>query len=219
MIATSVSQLLQFMDEPSTGRAAASPSESPSRDALSSVELVARAMTGDDDARNALCQRYLPRLRRWAHGRLPKWADGVLSTEDVVQETLFRVMSRLERFQPTHDGAFQAYLSEALRNRIADERRKAMRRPVPEALDMTHFSDEPSPLENAIGREGVARYERARAALSPLDRAAVVMRLEWGFSYGEVANELDFSSADTARMSVRRAILRMAKDLRDDKRR
>jgi len=216
MIAASTSELRQFMDESSAPKVAAPRNDSRSNDSLSSIELVARATSGDEDARNALCRRYLPRLRRWAHGHLPKWADGVLSTEDVVQETLLRVLSRLDHFQPTHDGSFHAYLREALRNRILDERRKAQRRPVPEQLPENQLSGEPSPLEDAIGREGVARYERALAALNPLDRSTVIMRLEWGFSYVELAKELGLSNPDTARMRVRRAIVRMAKDLSNE---
>jgi len=185
-------------------------------DPLSSVQLVARAKTGDQDARDLLFRRYYPRLRRWAHGRLPKAYDGVLSTEDVVQETLIRVLSGLERFVPTHDGSFQAYLSQALRNRIFDERRKAGRRSVPEPLDNEPYSNAPSPLELAIGREGVERYERALAALSPPDRSAVIMRVEWGFSHAEVARDLNLPSAAAAQMRVRRAIVRMAKDLKHD---
>jgi RNA polymerase sigma-70 factor (ECF subfamily) len=39
-----------------------------------SLSLLERAREGDADALNALIARYLPRLQRWAHGRLPAWA-------------------------------------------------------------------------------------------------------------------------------------------------
>jgi len=204
------------MDEPAPSRDPAPSVERSSGDPLSSFQLVLRAKTGDPGARDLLFQRYYPRLRRWAHGRLPKAYDGVLSTEDVVQETLIRVLGGLDRFVPVHDGSFQAYLSQALRNRIFDERRKAGRRSVPEPLDNEPYSKAPSPLELAIGREGVERYERALAALSPPDRSAVIMRVEWGFSHAEVARELNLPSAAAAQMRVRRAIVRMAKDLKND---
>ena len=49
-------------------------------DVRSSFALVLRARDGDEEARNELCARYLPRLRRWAHGRLPPWARERLDT-------------------------------------------------------------------------------------------------------------------------------------------
>src|SRR6476660_4357334 len=59
-------------------------------DVTSSFALLLRARQGDEVARNELCARYLPRLRRWAHGRLPSCARGHLDTEDIVQDTLMK---------------------------------------------------------------------------------------------------------------------------------
>ena len=47
-------------------------------EAESSLVLVVRARAGDLHARDALCARYLPRLQRWAHGRLPAGARSAL---------------------------------------------------------------------------------------------------------------------------------------------
>ena len=99
--------------------------------ALTSVELLARARAGDELALNDLCTRYLPRLQKWAHGRLPQWARaGAMETVDIVQETLAQVVQRLGTFEPRHDGAFQAFLRTSLHNRICDQIRWAKRRPV-----------------------------------------------------------------------------------------
>jgi hypothetical protein len=40
----------------------------------STFVLLARARAGDDRALEPMFARYLPRLRRWASGRLPRWA-------------------------------------------------------------------------------------------------------------------------------------------------
>jgi hypothetical protein len=64
-------------------------------EAASSFELVMRARGGDQEALNDLCARYLPRLQRWAHGRLPASARGALDTHDLVQETMTNVVQRL----------------------------------------------------------------------------------------------------------------------------
>src|SRR4030095_8505723 len=72
--------------------------------AESSINLVRRAHEGDEAARNELCARYLPRMRRWAHGRLPKSARSAIDTLDLVQDTFMRALQRLDRFAPHPDG-------------------------------------------------------------------------------------------------------------------
>src|SRR5688572_31187052 len=77
------------------------------------LELVIKARDGDRLAVEALLQRCLPGLRRWAHGRLPPAARGSLDTGDLVQETVLHVLRRLDAFEPRHVGAMQAYLRQS----------------------------------------------------------------------------------------------------------
>src|SRR5688572_3737271 len=69
------------------------------------MELLLRAQGGDRGAVEALLQRSLPSLRRWAHGRLPTAARGYLDTEDLVQESALHALRRLDYFEPRHVGA------------------------------------------------------------------------------------------------------------------
>ena len=46
---------------------------------LSYFELVRRACHGDKTAENLLAERYLPRLNRWARGRLPRGARAAMA--------------------------------------------------------------------------------------------------------------------------------------------
>src|SRR5713226_2067801 len=85
------------------------------------IELVLKAREGNRDAIEALLERCLPRLRRWAHGRLPPAARATLDTGDLVQETALHVLRHLDSFVPRHVGAMQAYLRQAVINRICDE--------------------------------------------------------------------------------------------------
>ena len=71
------------------------------------IELVLRARQGDRNAVEALLQRCLPSVRRWAHGRLPAGARAYLDTEDIVQEAALHTVRRLDVFQPQHVGAMQ----------------------------------------------------------------------------------------------------------------
>src|SRR6185436_18319376 len=91
----------------------------------STFELVERAKSGDDDALNQLFARYLPPLRRWASGRLPQWTRDLMDTDDLVQETVVRAVKRIDRFESRHEGALQAYLRQAVVNRIRDEVRRS----------------------------------------------------------------------------------------------
>jgi RNA polymerase sigma-70 factor, ECF subfamily len=182
-------------------------------DASSSFALVLRAQAGDEDALNELCERYLPRLQRWAHGRLPRSARGALDTHDLVQLTLTSVVRQIHSFAPKHEGAFQAYVRQALLNRIRDEARRGQRRGTPEELDAEHPSAEFSPLEEVIGREALERYEIAMERLRDPDREAIIGRIELGLSYQELAAALGKPSVAAAHMAVRRALVRLAEEM------
>jgi RNA polymerase sigma-70 factor (ECF subfamily) len=183
-----------------------------------SLDLVRRAQAGDNDALNALIARYLPRLRRWATGRLPAHARGMADTQDLVQETISRAFRKIEAFEVRGDGALQAYLRQTLLNEIRQEIRRASRRPPPADPDGEQRAAEveapnPSPLEEAIGSEALARYERALARLRSEDREAIVARIELGLSHQEVADAIGKPSANAARMAVERALLRLLKEM------
>lgn len=177
------------------------------------IELVLRAQAGDRDAVEALLQRCLPRLRRWAHGRLPIAARGHLDTEDLVQESALHVLGRLDVFEPRHVGAMQAYLRASVINRIRDEVRRIGRQPPPLELSEDHPSDETSPLEVAIQGEAYDRYRQALTELGPRDRELVVTRVELQWSVAEIAERFRLPTIDAARMAVTRALRRLMNTL------
>ena len=179
----------------------------------SSLTLLERARAGDREALESLIARYLPRLQRWASGRLPPWARDMAETQDLVQEALFQTFKRIERFEPRGEGALHAYLRQAILNRIREELRRAKRRPPRSELDSAAEHDGRSPLEEAIGREAIERYERALARLRPEDRELVVARIELGYTNREIAELLDKPTPNAARMATERAIVRLAKEM------
>lgn len=181
--------------------------------AEATVELLELARQGDGDALNRLLQRCLPALRRWAHGRLPTSARGLMDTADLVQDTVISAMKRLDRFDARHQGALQAYLRQALVNRIRDLARFHKRRPLQTAIpeDLRDYGS--SPLEQAIGAENVERYEGAIQRLDAADREAIVGRLELQYSYEELAVALNKPTVAAARMAVTRAMRRLADEM------
>ena len=140
------------------------------------IELVIRARAGDRMAVEALLQRCLPSLKRWAHGRLPAAARGSLDTGDLVQEAALHAIQRLDVFEPRHVGAMQAYLRQSVINRIRDEVRRVTRHPAAAPLPDEHPGDETSPLELVILSESYERYRRALDQLKPRDRKVILHR-------------------------------------------
>lgn len=182
-------------------------------DLESTLDLVQRAKTGDRQALDRLFARSMPSLRRWASGRLPRWTRDLMDTDDLVQETVVRAVNRIDAFEPRHEGALQAYLRQAVMNRIRDEVRRRMRGPA-----LTELADDTpdlnaSPLDHAIGHEAVDRYEAALARLRPEEREAIVARVEMDGTYEQVAQALGKPSPDAARMAVSRALLRLAEEM------
>jgi RNA polymerase sigma-70 factor (ECF subfamily) len=174
------------------------------------IELVIRARAGDRMAVEALLQRCLPSLKRWAHGRLPAGARGSLDTGDLVQEAALHALKRLDVFEPRHVGAMQAYLRMSVINRIRDEVRRVTRRPAAEELPPELPADSTSPLEAAIQTESYERYRAALELLKHRDREMVVARVEAQWTLSEIAQRFGLRTVDAARMAVSRAIRRLS---------
>lgn len=189
------------------------PSGSVSEDTIS---LLNKAQTGDSLALDELCSRYLPRLYRWASGRLPSNVRRAVDTGDLVQEIFLSTIGRLEGLHPRSPGSFTAYLRKALLNRIKDETRKVGRKPELAALGGNEADTAPSPLDRTIGLDLREQYESAMMQLKEDDRAAVFLRVELKMGYAEIAGVLNKPSPDAARMTVQRALVRLAEGMQDE---
>ena len=191
------------------------PSEtSRSVDPESTFHLIERARAGDQQALERLFARHLKPLQRWARGRLPKWARDLADTDDLVQETLVQTFKRIEHFEPRRVGALQAYLRQAVLNRIRNELRRKGRQPHATDLDGLEVESVESPLEQAIGREAVERYEGALQRLKAEEREAIIARVEMGYSFEELAEALGKPTPDAARKTAHRALVRLAEEMK-----
>jgi RNA polymerase sigma-70 factor (ECF subfamily) len=182
----------------------------------STLHVLELAKLGDRSAARILIERALPRLRRWTRGRLPTYARARADTEDVVQDAILGTLKRIERFEHRTVGALQAYLREAVVNRIRDLIRGSRRRGV--AVETPGENDElpdtmPSPLELAIRRERFDEFLEALQRLRPADRQAIVWRVELGYSIDEIARRLGKSKA-AAGMTVSRALARLGSEMK-----
>lgn len=182
------------------------PSDAGPTDLVPTAELLLRAKNGDRDAVEALTARYLPRLQCWASGRLPPSARSLLDTVDLVQDTFLRVIEGLDRVEVRGPTGFQAYVRQAILNRIKDEIGWARRRPGPDGVPEDLVDPLPSPLEVAIGADVLDRYEHALEQLSEEAQQLLHLRIELDFDYPEIAGMTGRPTADAARMAVRRAL-------------
>lgn len=180
----------------------------------STVDLLARAREGDQAAVERLFARYLRPLQRFARGRLPGWARDMAETDDIVQDALLQTFKQIERFESRHPGALQAYLRQAVLNRVRDELRRKARGPEKVEVEVAELEQRGSFLEQTMGRERLVAYEQALARLRPEEREAVVGRLEMGFSYEELALALEKPTADAARKAAQRALVRLAEEMK-----
>ena len=180
----------------------------------SSGRLLARFRNGDSSALAQLVSRYLPRLHRWAHGRLPRWTRTEADTPDLVQDVMLRSMGRLETVQMQGRDALGAYFRAAVTNRIRDEHRRFARRGVHEPLSRGLTDPAPSPLEGALRAERHARYLAALTHLDPTDRDLIVGHVELGYSHAQLGC-MTGRTPNAARMALQRAIGRLAAQMRE----
>ncbi len=174
------------------------------------TQLLLKYRDGDDTARDRLVARYLPLMRQWAHGRLPGYVRDLSETDDLVQVTFMRALNRLDRFKAEKPGAFLAYLRTILVNVLRDEIRRSKRSPQQLPISEERLASESSVVDNMVGEEIMQAYEKALQPMAEEKRMAVIMRLEFGMSYEEIARELERPSANATRMMIVRALAELA---------
>jgi RNA polymerase sigma factor (sigma-70 family) len=181
--------------------------------AESTATLLSLLRQGDDAARERLMARYLPMLRRWAHGRLPQFARDLNDTNDLVQITLLSALRNLDQFHSQHEGALLAYLRTSLMNAIRGEMRRVGRAGVMVALPENSEALGVEQSAPRLDSDQWLDYENALAKLPEHKREAVLLRLEFGMSYAEIAAALDRPSEAAASMMVSRALIELAQHL------
>jgi len=166
--------------------------------------LLSQVRAGNGRAAQVLYERHIARLERWAKERLPASARGA------VRETLLSTLRGKTVLDSGESGDFQASLREGLLARL-----RAGRQPPSADETAERVADaELSPVEEALGRRALERYERAMGELSAGDREAIVARIEMGLSYEQIALELGKEGPEAARQDVSRAIARLAQTMR-----
>lgn len=180
--------------------------------------LIERGRAGDRSAWDRVFGRVTARLRVWTHGRVPPAARGAAETQDIVQDAALGVWNRINQLDFNRRGDLDAYIRQAVTNRLRDQARRGLARPPSLPLDPGVIDDTPSALDHVLDAQAQARYVRAFAALDVPDREALIARAEMGYSFEQVAQLTGHKTAGGARMAVTRAVerLRRAVDGQDE---
>ncbi len=128
---------------------------------------------------------------------------------------MLNAFRRLDAVELKRKGALQAYLRQSIQNRIRDELRSFERRGTPNPLDSNSADSGPSPLERALDGEMRGRYLAALHRLRSSEQELIVGRLELGYSYEQLAIVTGRPGAESARVAVRRALLKLAEQMGD----
>ena len=180
----------------------------------STITVLLRAREGDQSAVRILIERALPRLRRWAHNRIPRGGRGAADTEDIIQDVVLRTLKRRASFEHRTVDGLQHYLRKSIVNEIRTIARRVDRRGAPLDLPDAIADPSPSPEDQAILRQDSARFLEALSRLRPPDRQVIIWRFEVGYSYDEIAERLG-KSTETTHTIVSRARKRLISAMGD----
>jgi RNA polymerase sigma-70 factor (ECF subfamily) len=165
-------------------------------------------------------------LLRSLYGAALRYRRNPADAEDLVAQTVLRAWRGYERFTPTREGAFKAWIFTILHNTWISEHRKRTRR----VEEVSAVTDDGESLFDVIG-EGVGSAEAAvldaipssevKAALESLNedfRTAVLLCDVEGFTYAEIAEITGvpvgtvMSRIHRGRKALQKALLEYARD-------
>ena len=159
--------------------------------------LVVAAQKGDRPAFAQLVESYWDRLYRWLH----HLTHDRHTAEDLTQETFLKAFAGLKKFQAGTN--FGAWLFRIAHNNFANQCRSVAARRR-ESLPDNLPDPQLGPLEKAADAEAVQELARAMNRLPTEFRAALLLRIEQGLSFREIAEVLDLTE-ETARWRVFKA--------------
>ncbi|MFO0843981.1 MAG: RNA polymerase sigma factor [Gemmataceae bacterium] len=171
------------------------------------TRLLLAAQGGDRQAFARLVEAYWPRLFRWLF-HLTR--DRHLA-EDLSQETLLKALANLHRFRAGTN--FRAWLFRIGHNALANVHRASRQRaPLPDDLPARGQG----PDEAACSREALTDLATAVEHLPKDFKAALLLRVEEGLSFREIAGVLGLTE-ETARWRVFKARQKLMESVEPEK--
>jgi RNA polymerase sigma-70 factor (ECF subfamily) len=158
------------------------------RDRTSDQELLSRARAGDAEAFRVIFHREAPAVRRFLGDLLRDDS----AADEGTQETFVRAHQRLGTLQQAEK--LQSWLFGIARMVFFEHLRRKRRDAVPqEDGDPVEIDRAPGPEEALLSSEADQVLDGALATLSQERRAALVLRLDHGLGYPEIAETMGWS--------------------------
>ena len=179
--------------------------------------LLREAQRGNQKALNAFFEVELPPLRRWAQQVVPRWLHAKADPDDIVQLAAMRTLRRLHHLDPERAHSVRSYMRQVVVNLIRDEVRREGRLPEWGEFHDDVAVDRVRQEDRLFARATLRSYREALSRLAPTHRACVTARVERGWSYETIAQELGKPSAGAARVAVTRALGALGKEMRSNR--
>jgi len=176
--------------------------------------VVAQVLGGDRDAYRALVERHSRAVFRLAYRMMSNEQDA----EDVVQETFLKAYRSLNNFEER--STFSTWLYRITSNCALDLIRKRQRheqKREPEPLEESELvaqlpAGDPTPDRLALSGELGKQIGAAMRELSPMERAAFVLRHHEGQTIEEIGRQLGLEPSAT-KNSIFRAVQKLRRAL------
>jgi len=198
---------------------------------LPTIDLVKGAQQGEQDARDALFERYQGRVLKIVRIRLGARLRTSLESTDILQEAAAEALKGLNRFEMRDESSFIRWLATIVEHQItaradyhqASKRSKSREVPLQERVDTKmgeseiNLADDAvvTPFSDVMKTEEQDAVQDAIAELPEKYRELIVLRDYTGASWEDVAEAVGAKSPNAARMMHSRAVARLGKTLRE----
>ena len=177
---------------------------------------LAKARAGDQEAFSHLIEMYQTPIFNLAYRMLGDPAEA----EDAAQEAFLRAYTRLATYDTSR--SFKTWLFSIASHHCIDRLRKrrltwlSLDEPLPADAAPALADQSPGPEEQTARGEQTALIQQHLARLSPEDRAVIVMRYWYDFSYEEIAQATG-ATVSAVKSRLHRARVSLAERLADER--
>jgi len=176
------------------------------------------AKAGDLGARDAVFERYRPRVLRAIRLRMGPELERLASAEDVLQDTMVTWLVQFEKFTPEYRGSLFAWLDRIAARKVKDLRDKHRVRgttvsigasggenspTVVASIDVP--SNDPGPSTLHLAQELRSRFDSAVAALPERERDLVILRCYLEIDWADITTQLGYPNSQAGQMALTRA--------------
>lgn len=178
------------------------------------LDTLHRAQAGNPEARETLLATLHVAVRDYVAGHTHRMPDGADVADDVAQETLIRILTRLHTCRASSDRQVLAWALAVARTRLIDH----VRRIRPRGERMDDLSDVPAPAKPDASKSDstdlAGAVRKVVRGLPRETRTLLELRVEHGETWPAIAHALRTTAAG-AKRRFQRAQERLRRELQD----